>query len=80
MSGQSEHEAASCTGKVRFESHAAASKVQRRRGRSHDRDRKQGEVYRCHVCRGYHIGRKSDQERPKHEFQRFKARYERGRE
>lgn len=69
---------ASCMGKARFASHAAASRIQRRRGRKRDNGLRAGQVYRCQVCRNWHIGRRSDQDRPKHEFQRFKARYERG--
>lgn len=77
MSARGEFEAAACTGKVRFTSYAAAARVQKRRAQSHDRGLKQGEVYRCPVCHWFHLGRKSDQERPKRDWQRFRARYER---
>lgn len=49
--------AASCAGKVRFDTFALASRVnrQRNKGRS-DRGRS---VYACPHCRGFHIGRGS---------------------
>lgn len=73
MSDNSEFIAASCSGKVRFATHAAAHHVQKRRSK-HDRDRSSQEVYRCGVCQGWHIGRKG-RERPKHEFRRYLREY-----
>jgi len=74
--GRNEYAEASCTGKVRFTSHAAARKVMKRRERNRDRHTRDGEVYRCGICRGWHLGRKSEVERPKREWKRFRERYE----
>lgn len=74
MSAHAEFEAASCTGKVRFDTYGAADRVQARRAKN--RSRRKEQVYRCRLCQGFHIGRRSDQDRPKHEFARFKRRYE----
>lgn len=46
-----------CLGKARFDTPALAHRVQKRRGR-HD---KNGTVYRCKHCGGWHIGRRPDQ-------------------
>lgn len=46
-------------GKVRFESFAAAEKVQRWRGRKRrggKKSKKPGMIYRCDHCRSWHIG------------------------
>jgi len=72
----SEFAAASCTGKVRFESHGAAARVQKRRGKKRDNGKRAQEAYRCKVCQGWHIGRHAEPERSKHAWRRFKQRYE----
>lgn len=74
--GRNEFAAAACDGKVRFATRAAATRVVRRNGKSHDRAQRQREAYRCPVCHGWHLGRKADQERPKKDWQRYRARYE----
>lgn len=74
MSGPSEFEVASCTGKVRFASYDAAGRIQKRRGR--DRQYRQSEVYRCRICQGWHLGRAAQAERPKHEWRRYQRAYE----
>lgn len=70
-----EYEAASCTGKVRFASHAAAMRVQHRRSKDREKGRGDQKPYRCRTCHGWHIGRTAA-ERPKHEWRRWKERYE----
>lgn len=69
-------EAASCTGKMRFASFNAATRQTKRWRNRQDGDRSGLKPYRCRVCHGYHVGRPSDQDRPKHEWKRYKARYE----
>lgn len=64
---------AGCTGKVRFDSFNAANRIQKRRSR--DRQYRKGQVYRCQVCRSWHIGQ-GEKERPKHELRRFRERYQ----
>lgn len=54
--GDEERVAAGCTGKEQFASHGMAAKVQRRRGKSRDRDLHSGEAYRCPHCHSWHIG------------------------
>ncbi len=52
----SEKELASCNGKIRFETMGMARKVARQQSR---RRESALEPYRCVICRGYHIGRKT---------------------
>jgi uncharacterized protein YjhX (UPF0386 family) len=49
--------AASCLGKQAFSTPQLASKVLRRRKKKRAKDKREGEVYRCDVCRLFHIGR-----------------------
>lgn len=69
-----EYEMAGCRGKVVFASYGAADRIQKRRAR--DRKFVKGNVYRCRVCRGFHIGSGGrDRERSK-EMLRYIAKYE----
>lgn len=68
-----EYALAGCVGKARFESYAAADRIQKRRGR--DRKYRKSEVYRCRVCRGWHLGR-SDAERSKQDWRRYLRQHE----
>lgn len=72
-----DREAAMCTGKVRFGSFreaAGIAKRSRKNGRKGDRQMRAREPYRCGVCHGYHLGRRTGLFQ-KRAFARFVGKY-----
>lgn len=64
--GPGEHESVSCSTKLRYASGTAAGKAKDAMRRRHGPSDEALNVYRCHYCDGWHLGRPQKQKRLKH--------------